>query len=220
MSTTWQTYSRPYFLLKSSPVVCAFVVRCTSWPLWVYNASKFSRIIISLSKFRMFYHWKKDSSSGLFTICIGLLFYSTIDIFIVMFLGNEIKISSTRLLYCLFESSWMEQTETCKRKMIILSEVLKRHKLIMVAKLYPLNLEVFNSVSLIELQSIRNNSKASFSTHFHRLWEARTACLTFWEACEHWGSSFLPIHFLCIARNIVQTQSTLNKITNKIQNKF
>lgn len=82
-----------------------------------------------------------------------------------MFLGNEIKVASTSLLYCLFESNWMEQTETCKRKMIILSEKLKRHKLIMVAKLYPLSLEIFNSVSLIELA----NSKHFESNLFYSL---------------------------------------------------
>ncbi len=73
----------------------------------------------------------------------------TYDIFILMFIGNEIKVSSTKLIYCLFELDWMGQTETCKRMMTILAEALKQHKLIMVAKLYPLSLETFNRVSLI-----------------------------------------------------------------------
>lgn len=64
-----------------------------------------------------------------------------------MYLGNEIKVSSSKLAYCLFESDWLEQTTSCKSSMVVLAEVLKRHQLIMVAKLYSLSLETFNSVS-------------------------------------------------------------------------
>ena len=63
-----------------------------------------------------------------------------------MYLGNEIKVSSGRLAYSLYESNWMEQNSRCQSIVIVLAEVLKRHQLIMVAKLYSLSLETFNSV--------------------------------------------------------------------------
>lgn len=65
-----------------------------------------------------------------------------------MYLGNEIKISSGKLPYYLYESNWMEQSGRCKRLVIVLAEVLKRHQVIMVAKLYALSLETFNAVRM------------------------------------------------------------------------
>lgn len=93
---------------------------------------------------------KETSQEGLYFVCIGLLYYATLDIFILMYLGNEIKESSTKLMYCLFESDWTCQMKSSKRSMVILAEVLKRHQLIMVAKLYSLSLETFTSVSVVK----------------------------------------------------------------------
>lgn len=75
-----------------------------------------------------------------------MLNYATLDIFFLMYLGNEIKISSGKLPYYLYESNWIEQSGRCKRIVIVLAEVLKRHQVIMVAKLYALSLETFNAV--------------------------------------------------------------------------
>lgn len=65
----------------------------------------------------------------------------------IMFFGNEIKFSSHRLSYCLFESNWIEQSESNKKLILILTEVLQRSHNIIVGKLYPLNLETFTSVN-------------------------------------------------------------------------
>lgn len=66
----------------------------------------------------------------------------------VMYLGNEIKVSSNRLSYCLFESTWIVQTRDCKKYMIIMTEVLKKPQELIAGKLYPLNMRTFTSVSL------------------------------------------------------------------------
>ena len=75
------------------------------------------------------------------------LIYNCFDIFVLMYLGNEIKLSSHRLSYCLFESNWIEQSPTCKRYIIIMTEVLKEPHEMIIGKLYPLNLKTFSSVS-------------------------------------------------------------------------
>lgn len=66
-----------------------------------------------------------------------------------MYLVNEIELSSDRLSYCWFESNWIEQTQSCKKNIIIMSEALRRPTQVIVGKLYPLNLKTFTSVSLI-----------------------------------------------------------------------
>ncbi len=75
------------------------------------------------------------------------LAYSIFDIFMVMYLGNEIKLSSDELSYCVYESNWIEQTISCKKCVIILMERLKRPQELIVGKIYPLNLLTFTSVS-------------------------------------------------------------------------
>lgn len=65
----------------------------------------------------------------------------------VMFCGNEIKVSSDRLSYCLYECNWLERSKVCKNTIITLTEALKQPKELVVGKLYPLNLNTFTSVS-------------------------------------------------------------------------
>lgn len=77
----------------------------------------------------------------------GLLLYNLFDIFVVMYLGNEIELSSNRLSRRLFESKWMEQTEKCKKYLMIVTEVVKQPRELIVGKLYPLNLQTFSYVS-------------------------------------------------------------------------
>ncbi len=64
----------------------------------------------------------------------------------VMYLGNEIKLSSDELSHCVYESNWIEQTESCKKCIIILTERLKQPQELIIGKLYPLNLVTFTSV--------------------------------------------------------------------------
>ncbi len=80
---------------------------------------------------------------------VVMLLYNLFEIFIVMYLANEIKMSKDRLLYCLFESKWFDQPEKCKKLIIIITEVVKHPRELVVGKLYPLNLHTFSSVSKI-----------------------------------------------------------------------
>jgi len=82
-----------------------------------------------------------------FGIYISLLMYNLFDIFMVMYFGNEIKVSRSRLSYCFFESNWIEQSALYKQCVIIIMEVLKQPQELVILKLYPLNLKTFSSVS-------------------------------------------------------------------------
>ena len=73
------------------------------------------------------------------------LLYGVFDIFLVMFLANDITLASDRLSYCLFESNWIEQTESCKKYVLIMGEVLKQPQQLMIL-IYPMNLETFVKV--------------------------------------------------------------------------
>nr|QGW45393.1 odorant receptor 20 [Bradysia odoriphaga] len=77
----------------------------------------------------------------------AFLLYSVFDIFMIMYLGNEIKLASDQLSYCLFECNWMDQLTSGKKPIIILTERLKRSQELTVGKLYPLNLQTFTSVA-------------------------------------------------------------------------
>lgn len=72
--------------------------------------------------------------------------YCFFDIFMVMYLGNEIELYSNRLSQCLFESNWIEQSESHKKLLVILTEVLRQPQVLIVGKLYPLNLYTFTTV--------------------------------------------------------------------------
>lgn len=76
-----------------------------------------------------------------------MILYNFFDILVVMYLGNEMILSSDRLSYCLFESNWIEQTHLCKKDIVVMTEVLKKPKELLIGKLYPLNLNTFSSVS-------------------------------------------------------------------------
>lgn len=82
-----------------------------------------------------------------FATYVACLSHGIFDIFLVMYLGNEIYLESYGLPYCLFESNWMDQSESCKKIIIIMSEVLKKPQELVIFKLYPMNLERFTSVS-------------------------------------------------------------------------
>lgn len=95
---------------------------------------------------------KSLAQDGFFGV---MLLYNLFDIFMVMYLGNEIELSSNRLSHCLYESNWIEQTEKCKKYIMIVTEVVKRPRELTVGKLYPLNLQTFSCVSTRELTILR-----------------------------------------------------------------
>lgn len=75
------------------------------------------------------------------------LFYNVFNIFMITYFGNEIKVSSDRLSYCLYESKWIDRSQSCKKCVIIFSERLKIAHELVVLKIYPLTLESFTRVS-------------------------------------------------------------------------
>ncbi|XP_037050332.1 odorant receptor 94b-like [Bradysia coprophila] len=78
-------------------------------------------------------------------IYLSILFYGIFDIFLVMYLGNEIILTSEPLPYCLFQSNWMDQSESAKKYVIIMAELLKQPYTLSVV-IYQLNLETFTSI--------------------------------------------------------------------------
>lgn len=56
-------------------------------------------------------------------------------------------LSSDQLTRCVYESQWIEQTQSLKKCMIILTERFKRPQELIVGKIYRLNLLTFTSVS-------------------------------------------------------------------------
>lgn len=85
-----------------------------------------------------------------------VLLYNIFDIFMVMYFGNEIKLFSGRLSYCLFKSNWMEQSQLCKKSIIIFGERLKQTNQLVILKIYPLTLEIFTRVRSKEATVVSN----------------------------------------------------------------
>lgn len=83
------------------------------------------------------------------TTFLCAVLYNAFDIFMVMYFGNEIEVSSGQLPYCLFESNWIEQPHLFKKIIIIFGEVVKQPQRLVVFKLYPLNLSTFTTVRLL-----------------------------------------------------------------------
>nr|QGW45419.1 odorant receptor 46 [Bradysia odoriphaga] len=74
-----------------------------------------------------------------------ILFYGLSDIFLIMYLANEITDASDRLRYCLFQCNWIEQTEPCKKCVLIMGEMLKQPQQLVIV-IYPMNLQTFMTI--------------------------------------------------------------------------
>ncbi|XP_037025860.1 odorant receptor 23a-like [Bradysia coprophila] len=74
------------------------------------------------------------------------LSYNISEIFMITLFGNEILVASDRLSYCLFESNFVGQTISVKKRIIIFTEYLKQPQRLMIGNLYPLTLETFTMV--------------------------------------------------------------------------
>lgn len=67
----------------------------------------------------------------------------------ITYLGNEIRLSSGQLSYCLFESkNWFDQPLLTKKRVIIFAELLKKPQVLVISKVYPLTLDTFTSVCI------------------------------------------------------------------------
>lgn len=90
-----------------------------------------------------------------YLIYVAVLLFNVFDIFMIMYFGNEIKLASDRLSYCLFECDWIEQSQSNKRSIILFGELLYQPHQMVILTLYPLTLETFTRVSLHD--KIKNN---------------------------------------------------------------
>lgn len=75
-----------------------------------------------------------------------IMSYNICEIFMITYFGNEIKLSSDRLSYSLFQSNWTAQPPSTQKYIIIFAEYLKQPHELLVYKLYPLTLETFTKV--------------------------------------------------------------------------
>lgn len=83
-----------------------------------------------------------------------ILLFNICDIYAVMFLGNEIKLSTNRLSYCLFECNWMVQSKSIKRTVMIFGELIRQPHQLVVLKIYPVTLETFTRVGFNFIKNI------------------------------------------------------------------
>ncbi|XP_037041485.1 odorant receptor 23a-like [Bradysia coprophila] len=74
------------------------------------------------------------------------LAYNISEIFMITFFGNEIQVSSDRLSYCLFESNFVDQTDSVKKLIVIFGEYLKQPHQLTIGNLYPLTLDTFTRI--------------------------------------------------------------------------
>ena len=105
----------------------------------------------------------------------AILLYEIFDVFLVMYLANDITDTSGRLTYSLFESNWVEQPELCKKYVLMMGEVLKRPQQLIIL-IYPMNLETFMTVS--EIKVFVFNFHLNLFT-FNRSSMVPTVCSTF-----------------------------------------
>lgn len=73
--------------------------------------------------------------------------FNIFDIFMMMYFGNEIKLSSEQHGYCLFESDWVTQPQASKKCIILFGELVRQPHEFFILKLYPLDLTTFTEVS-------------------------------------------------------------------------
>lgn len=90
----------------------------------------------------------QSSNDNIFQIPIfmAVLLYGIFDIFLVMYLANDINVASDKLSYCLFESSWIGQPKSCIKCLLILGETVRHSQQLVILKVYPMNLETFTMV--------------------------------------------------------------------------
>ncbi|XP_037049666.1 odorant receptor 94b-like [Bradysia coprophila] len=102
-----------------------------------------SGIVICVSIYSLAFASKENILQTQMHTCT--LLYGVFDSFFVMYLANNITVASDRLSYCLFESNWIERTESCKRYVLILGEVLRQPQELIILT-YPMNLETFMTI--------------------------------------------------------------------------
>lgn len=83
------------------------------------------------------------------SVYLVLLLYSIFDVFMIMYYGNELMLSSGRLGWHLYESNWIDRSQSIKKNVLIFNEFLMQPLEITVLKIYPLTLETFIRVGFV-----------------------------------------------------------------------
>ncbi len=92
----------------------------------------------------------KGSNSVELTIYVIGELYNIFDIYIIMYFGNEIKLSSDKLSWQLYESGWIDRSESIKKDVLIFGEFLMQPIQLTILMIYPLTLETFTRVCKYE----------------------------------------------------------------------
>lgn len=95
-------------------------------------------------------HNLQNAGDNLIALIFNFLafLYNISEIFVITYFGNDIKLSSNRLSYCLFQSDWTGQPQSTQKNIVIFGEYLKHPHEIKIGKLYPLTLETFRRVCI------------------------------------------------------------------------
>lgn len=72
--------------------------------------------------------------------------YNIFDIFMIMFYGNEIMVASDRLSYYLYESNWIDRSQSIKKNVLMFGELLMQPHMLVVMNTFPLTLKTFMKV--------------------------------------------------------------------------
>lgn len=79
---------------------------------------------------------------------VSLMGIYTYEIFMLMYFGNEVLLSSEKLLTSVYESNWMDLSMRYRKMALTLMERLKREEEMTIAKIFPLNLKMMTSVTI------------------------------------------------------------------------
>nr|QGW45412.1 odorant receptor 39 [Bradysia odoriphaga] len=75
-----------------------------------------------------------------------ILIYAIFEILVVMYLANNIHVTSAKLSYCLFESNWIGQPTASIKCIIILGEVIRQPQQLVILKVVPVDLDTFSVI--------------------------------------------------------------------------
>lgn len=126
-------------------------------------------------------HSLQSSNDNVFQIPIftAILIYGIFDIFLAMYLANDIDVASDKLSYRLFESGWIGQPKSCIKCLLILGETVRHSQQLVILKIYPMNLETFIVVRtwMWNLECVSSIDFLLFNCY--RSWRVLTVCSTF-----------------------------------------
>lgn len=117
--------------------------------LFSLKNNSFPQLLINIHNFSYHYLQSSSDSPEYIRQCLMIfliLSFNGFDLFVVFYLCNEITVASSDLMYCVFESDWIDQSNVVAKDLIILTEVMKKPQQLIILKLFPMNLLTFTSV--------------------------------------------------------------------------